>query len=38
LRGPVAIDGIAPTEAWDDYWRETDRKRRESSAWASRLL
>ena len=38
MRGPVAIDGIGPTEAWDDYLRETDRKRRESSAWASRLL
>jgi hypothetical protein len=38
MRGPVAIDGIGPTEAWDAYLRETDRKRRESSAWASRLL
>ena len=34
LRGPVAVDGIGPSEGWQNYWRESDRRRREGSSWA----
>jgi phthalate 4,5-dioxygenase oxygenase subunit len=35
IRGPVAVDGIGPSDAWQDYWRENDRRRRQASAWAA---
>src|SRR5271154_6277531 len=35
MRGPVAVDGIGPSEAWRSYWRENDRRRRQASAWAA---
>jgi phenylpropionate dioxygenase-like ring-hydroxylating dioxygenase large terminal subunit len=35
LRGPVAIDGISPSEAWQRYWRENDQRRRQGSSWAA---
>jgi len=35
MRGPVAVDGIGPSEAWQSYWRENDRRRRQGSAWAA---
>ncbi|MEZ5787646.1 MAG: aromatic ring-hydroxylating dioxygenase subunit alpha [Xanthobacteraceae bacterium] len=38
MRGPTAVDGIGPTDAWQTYLRDTDRKRREGSAWARRSL
>lgn len=34
VRGPVAIDEIAPSAQWQSCWRERDRKRRETSGWA----
>lgn len=37
MLGPVAVDGIGPSDARRDYWRETDRRRRQGSAWAARL-
>src|SRR5271165_5807802 len=37
MRGPVAVDGIGPSDAWRDYWRENDRRRRHGSPWAARL-
>jgi hypothetical protein len=37
MLGPVAVDGIGPSDGWRDYWRETDRRRRQGSAWAARL-
>ena len=37
MRGPVAVDGIGPSDAWRDYWRENDRRRRRGSPWAARL-
>ena len=35
LCGPPAIDGIGPTDRWDDYWKEFDSKRRRNAAWAA---
>jgi phthalate 4,5-dioxygenase len=35
MRGPVAVDGIGPSEAWQSYWRESDRRRRQCSPWAA---
>jgi nitrite reductase/ring-hydroxylating ferredoxin subunit len=35
LQGPPAIDGIGPSERWDEYWKEFDRKRRRNAAWAA---
>jgi hypothetical protein len=35
MRGPVAVDGIGPSEAWQSYWRENDRRRRQASVWAA---
>jgi phthalate 4,5-dioxygenase oxygenase subunit len=38
IRGPVAVDGIGPSETWQSYWRENDRRRRQSSAWAANRI
>jgi phthalate 4,5-dioxygenase len=35
LTGPPAVDGIGPSDRWDDYWKEFDAARRRSSAWAA---
>jgi hypothetical protein len=35
MHGPAAIDGIGPSEGWQDYWRENDRRRRQASSWAA---
>ncbi len=35
LRGPVAIDTIAPAGEWVDAWKARDMERRETSPWAS---
>jgi phenylpropionate dioxygenase-like ring-hydroxylating dioxygenase large terminal subunit len=35
LTGPAAVDGIGPTDAWQDYWRKTDETRRKASSWAN---
>ncbi|MCC2097531.1 MAG: hypothetical protein KDJ29_11605, partial [Hyphomicrobiales bacterium] len=37
LRGPVAIDAIAPTGNWEGSWMATDRKRREACPWPAQL-
>jgi hypothetical protein len=34
LRGPIAIDTIGPSAAWQGVWRTHDAERRERSAWA----
>jgi len=34
LRGPVAIDAIAPIAKWQESWKEADLKRRNKSGWA----
>jgi phthalate 4,5-dioxygenase len=36
IQGPVTVDGIGPTDGWDQYWRETDLRRRQRSSWAAR--
>jgi len=33
--GPPAIDGIGPTAAIEEYWKESDEARRRRSAWAA---
>jgi phthalate 4,5-dioxygenase len=33
LTGPAAIDGMAPAQGWQSYWKETDAKRRQACAW-----
>ena len=35
LKGPPAIDGIGPTDGMDEYWKESDEKRRKQSQWAA---
>jgi nitrite reductase/ring-hydroxylating ferredoxin subunit len=35
LRGPPAIDGIGPSDGWEEYWKEFDSKRRRTAAWAA---
>lgn len=34
LRGPVAIDAVAPPESWQSCWKESDLTRRNASKWA----
>jgi len=34
LTGPPAVDGIGPTDRWDEYWRESEARRRSAAAWA----
>jgi len=33
--GPPAIDGIGPTSAIDEYWKDADQKRRKQAKWAA---
>jgi phthalate 4,5-dioxygenase oxygenase subunit len=33
IRGPVTIDGIAPTATWQAYWREADARKRQAAPW-----
>ena len=35
LKGPPAIDGIGPTDRMDQYWKESDARRRKQSQWAA---
>jgi hypothetical protein len=35
IERPVAVDTIGPRSEQAEYWRKTDRERRESSGWAS---
>jgi phthalate 4,5-dioxygenase len=30
---PVTIDGVAPANEWDSYWRDADLKRRSAAPW-----
>lgn len=34
LRGPVAVDTLAPVDGWQEAWRRRDAERRAASAWA----
>ncbi len=33
LRGPATMDGIGPSDAWQDYWKEVDGARRRRAEW-----
>ena len=37
IRGPIAIDTIAPSDVWEDSWREADRMRRMGAKWDAGL-
>jgi hypothetical protein len=34
FRGPIAIDTIGPSAAWDVIWRTRETERRKRSTWA----
>ena len=34
VTGPATMDGIGPTEGWEAYWPEVDRRRRQGAPWA----
>jgi phthalate 4,5-dioxygenase oxygenase subunit len=34
LRGPIAVDGIGPSNAWQSYYQNVDALRRKTSEWA----
>lgn len=33
IRGPITVDGIAPTATWQAYWREADVRKRQAATW-----
>jgi phthalate 4,5-dioxygenase oxygenase subunit len=35
IAGPAAIDGIGPTDEWQEYWQRTDAHKRNLAPWAS---
>jgi phthalate 4,5-dioxygenase len=35
LRGPVAVDTVAPADGWREHWTERDARRRDESPWAA---
>ncbi|TWH44775.1 hypothetical protein L612_000300002720 [Rhodococcus rhodochrous J38] len=35
LRGPLAVDTIAPADDWEPHWRKREAQRRNASPWAS---
>jgi hypothetical protein len=34
MTGPAAMDAIGPSEGWESYWKDVDRKRRGNASWA----
>ncbi len=36
LTGPGVADGVGPSDGWEQYWRETDAKRRTQAPWTAR--
>src|SRR3954469_10616858 len=34
VTGPATMDGIGPTEGWEQYWPEVDRRRRQGAPWS----
>jgi phthalate 4,5-dioxygenase oxygenase subunit len=34
ITGPATVDGIGPADAWEDYWRSVDARRRAAASWA----
>lgn len=37
IAGPLSIDAIAPTESWQESWKESEAARRKASSWATEL-
>ena len=37
IRGPITVDGIAPVDGWQAYWREVDKRKRENAPWPAKL-
>ena len=35
IRGPVTVDGIGAADAWQQYWLEADRRKREAASWTA---
>ena len=35
IRGPITVDGMAPSQGWQAYWKEFDARRRSGSSWAA---
>ncbi len=35
LTGPATVDGIGPTDRWEEYWKQTDSNRRQAAVWAA---
>src|SRR5262249_24897541 len=35
ITGPDTIDAVGPADAWDRYWQEACRKRRQTASWAA---
>ena len=33
IRGPITVDGVAPTTQWQAYWREADARKRRQAPW-----
>jgi len=33
VRGPATVDGIGPRDAWQSYWQEHERRRRQTCTW-----
>ena len=38
LRGPATMDGIGPSDGWQDYWKEVDGARRRRAEWSRQLF
>jgi len=35
VTGPATVDGIGPSDSWDSYWREVDRRKRQAAPWSN---
>ncbi|GFE93809.1 aromatic ring-hydroxylating dioxygenase subunit alpha [Acetobacter persici] len=34
VRGPATMDGVGPTQDWQEYWQNVDKRRRQGALWA----
>ncbi|GLQ05913.1 aromatic ring-hydroxylating dioxygenase subunit alpha [Sneathiella chinensis] len=37
IKGPIAVDAIAPSEQWEEAWKERDAQRRAACEWDAKL-
>ena len=35
ITGPATVDGVGPSDGWDQYWQDAYRKRRQGAVWNS---